>query len=255
MKLRLLAAIIGIAIGVAPALGAAQSSEATAPLPAYRGRLLGVYNASTAEPIEGAEIADVLSGTSALSTKTGTVSLSFLPDGGSLVRIKKIGFQPTTIMVAISPADTVPFTILLKPAVQTLPTVVTKDSVPYHTSPALRAFEERRRVGIGKFITEVELRKNDVRTMSNVIRELGVNVKCTARTPIKCYALSTRAGCEFDVYVDGNRVSGQDRDLEAMHVDLTGAVEAYFGPATIPTEYNMTGSSCGVLLFWTRERH
>jgi len=39
-----------------------------------------------------------------------------------------------------------------------------------------------------------------------------------------------------------------------MRVDQFAGVEFYPGGATIPSQYNKTGSSCGVLLLWTRER-
>ena len=82
-------------------------------VPAYRARLLGVYDADTGQPIEGAEVVDVLSHASSLTSKTGTVALVFLPDSGSMIRIQKIGYQPTTMVAAISPADTVPITVIL----------------------------------------------------------------------------------------------------------------------------------------------
>src|SRR5439155_2872734 len=108
----------------------------------YRARILGVFDAQTGEPLEAAEVTDVLSGLSALTTKTGTVSLLFLPEGGSLVRIRKVGYQPITIMVAVSPADTIPITTLLTPVVPTLPPTVTNETAPSHISPAVRGFEE-----------------------------------------------------------------------------------------------------------------
>jgi hypothetical protein len=39
----------------------------------------------------------------------------------------------------------------------------------------------------------------------------------------------------------------------ALSVREFAGIEAYSG-TTVPAAYNMTGSACGVLLFWTRER-
>lgn len=73
----------------------------------------------------------------ALTTKTGTVTLSFRPEGQTLLCVRKIGFAPATLLVAISPDDTVPLTVLLKAAPQLLPTVFTKDSTRKYVSPGL----------------------------------------------------------------------------------------------------------------------
>ena len=113
----------------------------------------------------------MLSGTTAMTTKTGTVSLLFLPEGGGLVPVRKLGFEPQTFMVPISPADTAPVTVVLvrTEAAQQLPTVVVRDSAVKYLSPALRGFEERRRMGLGHFIPEAEMRKNDSHTMADVL--------------------------------------------------------------------------------------
>lgn len=79
----------------------------------WRFRILGVFDNDTGESIEGAEIVDVLTGTTATTTKTGTVSLTFLPEGGSELLVKKAGYKPITIEVLISPRDTVPITLRL----------------------------------------------------------------------------------------------------------------------------------------------
>jgi hypothetical protein len=242
----------------------AQATPQSAPpstmvsVPAYRARLLGVYDADTGEPIEGAEVADALTHASALTSKTGTVALLFLPDSGSLVRIQKIGYQPATMVVAISPADTVPITVVLSHVAQALPTVVTKETGRKAISPGLQAFEERRRFNTGTFITEAELRKSDDRKMQDVIRGAGVLIQCTRRGPYMCFAVSSRelgGSCRFDVYLDGIRVMDASRDLDKMQVNEYGGIEIYKGPATIPAQYNMTGSACGVILMWTREKH
>ena len=65
--------------------------------------------------------------------------------------------------------------------------------------------------------------------------------------------LPSRAGAAtVDVYLDG--VLSTNNDLEKQNVNQFAAVEYYAGGATIPVQYNRTGSSCGVLLLWSRER-
>ena len=248
---------LAVFTGFMVAFGSAALGQTPSALPAYRARVLGVFDSQSGVPIEGAEVLDMSSKSHARTTATGTVALVFLPEGGGVVRIQKIGYEPVTQVVEISPDDTVPVTVLMRAAV-TLPTVVTKDSAPHWISPALRAFEERRLSGMGRYITAAQLRKNEGRTMTNLIRELGIKVTCTKVFPIQCFATSTRAGsCSFDTYLDGVRINKTDtdrRDLEKILVSEMGGVEAYLSPATIPSLYNATGSSCGVLLFWSRER-
>jgi carboxypeptidase family protein len=239
------------------AVGAGAQSQNSAPLPSYRVRLLGVFDSQSGQPIEGAEVTDAFSHTTALTSKTGTVSLAFLPEGGSMLRIQKIGFKPVTQIVVISPVDTVAITVLMEATAQSLPAVVTKDSAPVFLSPGMRAFEERRRMGLGRFITEAELRKNDTRSLTNVVRQTGTGVSCTRRTPIKCFAVNTRSGgsgCSLDVYYDGTLVTDDYRDLEQIRTDQIGAVEIYASSATVPAEYNKTGKGCGVMLVWSRFR-
>jgi hypothetical protein len=255
-------------------LGVPLAVRAQTTLPAYRARILGVYT-SDGDPIEGAEVSDELTKTTALTTKTGTITLSFLPEGATLVRIRKVGFTAATMLVNIAPTDTLPVTVMLKANVRELPTVVTNDSAPHYLSPGLRAFEERRAAGGGYFITEKEIRKWDSGPMTNVIRTVpGIQIKCdrgSGMASMPCHASTARASgkraimdqdCPVDIYMDGllyytSFNSGgfeSDRDLQKMQAMQYAAVEFYSGAARIPAQYNKTGSSCGVLLLWTRER-
>jgi hypothetical protein len=255
-----------LAIALVAALAGAQ--EPTAPVPAsvtpeYRHRILGVFDIGSGEPIEAVRVTDMLSHVTALTTKTGTVSLIFLPEGPNLVRIEKLGFAGQTVGVQISPNDTVPVTVLLKPLINTLPTVEVKDTSPHYTSPGLRAFEERRRLAIGHFVAEAELRKHDTEKMTNIIRRYNLSIVCpkSGLRRGECWAESNHHpskhalqndGCPVDVWIDGVNVS--DNNLNGMSVNEFAGIEFYAGGATVPTKYNRTGSSCGVLLFWTRER-
>ncbi len=81
---------------------------------AYRLRILGIFDGDTGEPIEGAFVTDVTTGTRARTTVTGTVSLAFLPEGGTPLRITKAGYDDLTIGVEITPEKVAPITLVME---------------------------------------------------------------------------------------------------------------------------------------------
>ena len=99
----------------APAVRALATDSADVADIAFRARLVGVFDESTGGVVIGAEVADSTSGTFALTTSTGTVSLAFLPVGSSTLRIHKAGYVDLFLPVSISPRDTLPLTLILKP--------------------------------------------------------------------------------------------------------------------------------------------
>jgi hypothetical protein len=76
-------------------------------------RVLGVFDDQTGDPLVDAEVVDVLTGTVARTTTTGTVVLSFVPAGEAQLKIQHAGFVAQVIPVSMSPNDTTPVTIIL----------------------------------------------------------------------------------------------------------------------------------------------
>jgi hypothetical protein len=93
---------------------AATHRDSASALPAYRYRVLGVYDQDTGDVIEGARVFEVNTGTYANTSPTGTVSLVFLPEGSSLLRITKAGYEDLNLPVDIGPTATTPLTLLMK---------------------------------------------------------------------------------------------------------------------------------------------
>ena len=62
------------------------------------------------------------------------------------------------------------------------------------------------------------------------------------------------------VFIDGVRIydasmGAMNRaDFNRINVRVYAAVEFYPGGASLPMQYNSTGSDCGTLLLWARER-
>jgi hypothetical protein len=106
----------------AAALAAADSSytAARAVLPAVQDtstnaiRILGLFDEGSGEPISGARVVDVVTGTYATTTQTGTVALNFLPTGVSTILIRKPGYPETKLEVTISPRDSTPITVTVR---------------------------------------------------------------------------------------------------------------------------------------------
>jgi hypothetical protein len=270
-----LAAAFYVSLGSASASAQRDSTQA-------HPRLLGVFDEMTGAPIAGVRILDLLTGISALTTPTGTVSLFFLQDGGGLVRVQKIGYEQQTLTVAISPVDTSPITLVLR-RVRELPTVVTRaDSAPHYLSPALRGFEERRRRESGTFIGEDVLRKNEGRPLGNLLLGRAAGVKLASGVGGASFLMPAArcgSGGPPQVYLDGvplsptpipsprmsppmsPRSGGSPRtdatlpfNLNEFDVSTLGAVEFYSTTDLAPIEFSHTSTRCGALLLWTRER-
>jgi hypothetical protein len=96
----------------------ASPRDSAAALPTYRYRLLGVFDQDTGDPIAGAHVTEAKSGDYVTTTATGTVSLIFLPEGSSLLKITREGYQELDLSVDIGPTATTALTLLMKKAPQ-----------------------------------------------------------------------------------------------------------------------------------------
>lgn len=255
-----------LAISGAANKGVAQDSTRSSPdtprVAKYRLRVLGVFDQASGEPVEGAEVFDISTGWSAKTTRTGTVSLFFLPDGGGLVRIRKVGYQPLVTVIAISPKDTAAVTLLLVRAIE-LPKVVVTDSSRRFISTNLAGFEERRRANLGgHFISDSVLRAAEGRAMANVLITMPgltfshghlVSTRAASKGPVLLSPPSPGLSCSVSVYLDGLRLTTPP-DFKRESTDIYVGVEFYASSLTAPGWVSASDSQCGVLLLWTRER-
>jgi hypothetical protein len=242
------------ALRTLPYIGALTVAIGQAPAPARPLRLLGAYDFETGSPIEGARVTDVSSGSYVLTSRTGTANLAFLPDGGGYVTVAKLGYESWMQFVHLTPTDTAPITLVLRPITPTLPGIFTRDTARHYQSPGMREFQSRLSHGLGDYIVDSVLRKNESLEMSSVLARLpGVAISCSKRTPRRCIAkTATPSSCPaMLVYRDGMRMT--DGDLLQIPVSEIGGVEVYSSAATVPAQYS-TGGGCGVILFWSRTR-
>jgi carboxypeptidase family protein len=90
--------------------------DSAATLPMYRYRLVGVFDESTGAPIAGARVTDAKTGDFVTTTATGTVSLIFLPEGSSRLKITRLGYEELDVTVDVGPNATNGLTLVMKRA-------------------------------------------------------------------------------------------------------------------------------------------
>jgi hypothetical protein len=243
-------------------------------------RIIGVYDETSGQPIPAVEISETATGTSVMTSATGAANLGFIVPKGGEIRLRKIGFEEQTMTIAMSAADTLPITVILKHVAE-LPAVVTKGAAtPKYVSPVLRGFEERRKNhASGYFIEDSILRKEDNRALGNVLvaHAPGAVVKQVSSANFLLKSPRCSNGGQPDVYIDGVALAhlddprwpmpkGRNRstnppdprdfpiDLNQFSVRDLAGVEFYPDNATMPVQFSRTASGCGALFLWTRER-
>ncbi len=248
-------------------------SQSRAAAPTYRFRMLGVYDDATGKPVDSVRVTDVLSGTFAMTGDAGIVSLFFLPEGVSLVRIQKLGYEVQMHPVTIGPGDTLPITLVVRRVTQLDKVVTTAAGAPTYISPGLRGFMERKKIENGYFLDEHDLRRNDGRPLGNVLKmKPAVNIVYASGSAM--YLMKSPRctnGGPPQVYLDGVQLGGDPPpppprgskvqstavmpfDLSQFQVSELAAVEWYPGGEMVPIQFAHTSERCGALMLWTRER-
>ncbi len=237
-------------------------------------RLLGVFDDATSQPVAGAEVIDVATGTKAITSETGTVTLAFLELGTTVVKVRKVGYAERMFPVVVTADDTTSFTIILKPLGQALPTVVTTGTAI--AIGKMAEFERRRATGFGHFLAQDQIERHADGRMSDVMQLLaGVKIKYVSvgekGKPLPgAYIVSTRGAqsldnhnttfgmdCPAAVMLDGSFVyqgiGGEfPFDINSLSPGDIAGIEYYSGGATIPPELNGTRNACGLVVIWTK---
>lgn len=207
----------------------------------------------------------------------GEFRVTRIPAGTYLVTIRSVGFEPLSDSVTFIANQTVSREFVLKPIATQLDPVKTQaQGARKYISPMLNAFEERRLSGKGGyFITDSVMRASDNSRLPDVLGRIPGIQKIPDRG--FTYIASSRSAsdggpvflskkapgtnyCFVTIYVNGvmrwqgpSSASNPPFDMNTINVSELAAAEYYPGGAAIPVQYSPTGTSCGVLLLWTRE--
>ena len=224
---------------------------------------------STGRPLAGVEVVIVGSDRRTLTDASGRYVLNMMPDGRRQVLFRSVGFRPVQEWVVLGRVDTVwANPMLVAQTVRLDPiTVTAKPDAP--RGLGLEAFEERRKLGFGKFIDSATLRRNEHQRLPALLDRLqGIGFSILDKQVV---AVSRRRfgpmgePCYMSVVLDGSVIYSSGApglavlaggrsppDLKMFDVASLTAVELYRGAGEVPLEFGGAGAACGVLVLWTR---
>ena len=216
---------------------------------------------STGRPLAGVEV--LLEGTerTATTNDAGRFALGGLPRGWRVALFRAVGFRPVRLAVNLVEGDTVWTEATLVPAsAQELEPVVVTAEPKRPRGLGVEAFEERRRMGFGKFIDSATLRRFEHRRADDVLRGIpGVYMSNLKRPIDPVYAYSSRKGCLMQVILDGvvlyssgNQVRPPPDFRHDFFPSDFHAIEIYRSAAETPIEFGGAGAGCGTIVLWSR---
>jgi hypothetical protein len=189
-----------------------------------------------------------------LRTRTdslGRFRMRAVPGGAHTVAVRAIGFDPWLGLLQFAAGDSLEVDVLLGSAITRLATLrVTASRGDARTAWVLREFEDRRRTGLGKFLTEEYFAAAVGASVCHLIAH-RLAARCV-RTENGDALQVTRRGVPC---FPGLAINGLPRDRTDL--SLLQALEVlgaeFHSAATVPAQYNATqAGSCGAVIVWTR---
>ena len=217
--------------------------------------VLGVVrDASTGQPIPAAVV--TIDGTVTVATNvSGSFRVSELASGRHLVHVKRIGYKRAVVNVDLPEHQPgVELDIRLEPIPVELPAVVVEGERTLYAYGRLKDFYERRRRGVGHFITRWDIEKRLPRVATDVLRGIGSLRITPGPLGLNQIELADPSmSCRSPIYfLDGTHIRANSLDEVLTPQDIEG-IEIYTRVSEIPVEFSIqSGSACGVIAVWTR---
>ncbi len=229
-----------------------------------------------ARKLADAEVAIPTLSRVARTNSDGLFQLNDLPAGTHRITVRKLGFSPLDASITVGPRERVERRIVLG-SVSVLEQVEVRAT---RLDPAMREFEDSRKLGIGKFLTREDLERQKTANMINVFmttngikfKTVGGHNFATAgrRAPIgpsRCFffenstdtakSCTMTSECFMQVYFDTHPIFlGREGetvpDLTRYRAEDLQAAEVYSSAAETPSRYQGLGNGCGTIVLHRR---
>jgi TonB family protein len=220
-----------------------------------QGRLEGTVRDSAGAQIAGADVRVVGTRLSTVSGEDGTFHLNMVPSGTAALSVRRLGFAPDTVRVAVHDGATSTIGIVVREVARELPSVVVRAQRQHRYTGYLAGFYERRDRGFGRYITADDIAQRNPRQLSDMLRALPGIYVGTDRFGQTHLRLRGNT-CAPVVFLDGTPAVAAEFDVDALSPDDVSAIEVYSGPASVPAEFVVPfgDTACGTIVIWTRHR-
>ena len=194
-----------------------------------------------------------------VTSADGSFHLSGVPLGTQSIEVTALGFYPRRLSLEARSAETSKVTI----GMLEMPTVLDSVKVLGTRAGALtlyREFDERSAHGIGQYITEEMIAKQNPRLTSDLMQQVrGFYVmsdtvyssRGITRIP-RFMGDTVNRVCRPSIYIDGNHISAANQalTLNAVQPAAIHGIEVYASSAEVPAKYLV--GNCGAIFIWTK---
>jgi hypothetical protein len=183
---------------------------------------------------------------------SGYFEVTDVPRDAQTLEIRRIGYRQASYNLWMGGQDSLAVQVQLHRVPTRLAEIIVVDSTRTFTTfnRDLREFYERRRIGLGRYITEFDIEYRNPTLASQMLRGIP-GLQVGADGSIFPGGLR-RTGCRrYTIYIDGIPMFG-DASLDQLVTpnDVAG-IEIYRGWVQIPPRFNFRGGGCAVVV-WTK---
>jgi TonB family protein len=228
--------------------------------PQARAQALAVLNGSVTDSsgtaVSGAIITVSGSSVHATTDDRGEFRLVGLTPGPLELRIRRLGFVPTSHQIQATPQDASHrIHLTLVPLPNTLKPVLVQAKRVEYGGRLAGYYERLERRSSGVFIDRVEIDRKDYRSLTQLLSQSPGISSLRIRAGGGSVRMRGR-NCRPLVWLDGVPMSAGEVDLDAFPVSTIQGIELYLGSTTAPIDYMAPNgqSNCGTILLWSRGR-
>ena len=209
---------------------------------------------SLGRSITGAELTVDGTAVRGVTDDRGEVRFSAVRGGPATVRVRRLGFRPSSVDVVVDQHAPVTSVVMLSPIAQRLAPIVVRGGSNY--TGRMAGFYQRRDLGIGHFISRERIEHDNPGQLTDVFRRIpGVQITSTRFIRNAVRFRGNGGTCWPLVWLDGAPLPTAEFDLDFLAPSSIEGIEVYSGISQVPPQFMGSRGlgSCGVIVVWSRE--